>query len=93
VTIPGSTPGAAKCIDGATPPSAPMCATITIPDGGTPVPDSGSGRPDAAPDTGGRRIGHGRRGPRGRREQWDFRRRWRDRGKQWNRRQRRQRRE
>jgi hypothetical protein len=52
VTIPGSTAGAAKCIDGATPPAAPMCATISTPDGGT-TPDAGTGgRGDASPDTG-----------------------------------------
>jgi MYXO-CTERM domain-containing protein len=56
VTLTGGGTGAAKCIDGNTPPSAPMCAPIVVvpPDGGAP-PDSGrdGGSADAALDAGG----------------------------------------
>jgi MYXO-CTERM domain-containing protein len=44
VTLPGTTPGAAKCIDGATPPAAPMCAPLGTTDGG--MPEAGSDASD-----------------------------------------------
>jgi hypothetical protein len=49
VTIPGTTAGAAKCLDGATPPGAPMCAAIATPDGGV----TDGGRSGDASDSGG----------------------------------------
>ena len=63
VTLPGTTPSAAKCIDGATPPAAPMCAMITTPDGGMPDAGSGGTGGDASPDTGSAGSGMADAGP------------------------------